>query len=124
MVCFAFIYGFGGAFIASMFSADTEVISIAAGLFIVVAFFEIFDGLQITSLGALRGLAEVKYPMYYAIIAYIFIAIPSAYVMAFVFDLGSQGILAGFMIGLIMAAILFIRRFRKKVHLLDATLSN
>ena len=107
-----------------MFTADTEVITIAARLFIVVAFFEIFDGLQVTSLGALRGLAEVKQPMYYAVISYMLIAIPSAYVMAFVFDLGSQGILSGFMVGLLTAAFLFIRRFRKKVHQLDVSLSN
>lgn len=119
MICFAFIYGFGGELVASMFSADAKVIIISAKLFIVVAFFEIFDGLQITSLGALRGLAEVKYPMYYAIISYIFIAIPSAYVMAFIFDFGSQGVLLGFMFGLITAAFLFIRCFRKKVYQLD-----
>ena len=119
MICFAFIYGFGGELVASMFSADAKVIIISAKLFIVVAFFEIFDGLQITSLGALRGLAEVKYPMYYAFISYIFIAIPSAYVMAFIFDFGSQGVLLGFMFGLITAAFLFIRCFRKKVYQLD-----
>ena len=119
MICFAFIYGFGGELVASMFSADAKVIIISAKLFIVVAFFEIFYGLQITSLGALRGLAEVKYPMYYAFISYIFIAIPSAYVMAFIFDFGSQGVLLGFMFGLITAAFLFIRCFRKKVYQLD-----
>ena len=121
MVGFAMLYGFGGDMVATLFTNDTKVVSIASKLFLVVAFFEIFDGLQITTLGALRGLSEVKRPMYYAFICYIGIAIPCAYIMAFPLNFGSQGVLAGFMFGLFMAAFLFIRRFHKVVHLLDSS---
>ena len=121
MVGFAVLYGFGGDMVATLFTNDTKVVSIASKLFLVVAFFEIFDGLQITTLGALRGLSEVKRPMYYAFICYIGIAIPCAYIMAFPLNFGSQGVLAGFMFGLFMAAFLFIRRFHKVVHLFDSS---
>lgn len=124
MICFAFLYGFGGESVARMFTANSEVVAVSAKLFIVVAFFEIFDGLQITSLGALRGLAEVKYPMYYAFVSYILIAIPMGYVAAFVFDMGAQGILAGFSFGLITAGMLFIRRFRRVVNTLKKQWQN
>jgi len=124
MICFAFFYGFAGEFIAGLFSTDNEVNAISAKLFMVVAFFEIFDGLQITTLGALRGLAEVKHPMYYAFISYILIAIPIGYVLAFVFDLGSQGILAGFSFGLITAGLLFIRRFLRVLKQLQKQWEN
>lgn len=121
MVGFAVLYGFGGDMVATLFTNDTKVVSIASKLFLVVAFFEIFDGLQITTLGALRGLSEVRRPMYYAFICYIGIAIPCAYIMAFPLNFGSQGVLAGFMFGLFMAAFLFIRRFHKVVHLFDSS---
>ena len=119
MAGFAMLYGFAGKSVAGLFTTETKVVDVASKLFLVVAFFEIFDGLQITTLGALRGLAEVKRPMYYAFVCYIVIAIPCAYTMAFLFDFGSQGVLAGFMFGLLMAAFLFIRRFHKVLHVIS-----
>jgi MATE family multidrug resistance protein len=119
MLCFAFLYAFGGRFISSIYTSDEAVINIATKLFIIVALFEIFDGIQVTSLGALRGLTEVKRPMYYAFISYIVIAIPVAYILAFYFDFGAQGILSGFIFGLISASFLFVRRFRKVVNILS-----
>lgn len=119
MAFFALLYAFGGKFIAVIFTSDVQVIEITAKLFIVVAFFQIFDGIQVTALGALRGLTEVKRPMYYAFISYIAIAIPMAYLMAFVLNLGAQGVMAGFSFGLISASFLFIRRFRRIVSSLS-----
>ena len=52
----AVIYAFFGTPIASIFTPDPEVIKVARNLFFVVAVFEIFDGLQVTALGALRGI--------------------------------------------------------------------
>ena len=119
MAFFALLYAFGGKFIAVIFTSDVQVIEITAKLFIVVAFFQIFDGIQVTALGALRGLTEVKRPMYYAFISYIAIAIPMAYLMAFVLNFGAQGVMAGFSFGLISASFLFIRRFRRIVSSLS-----
>jgi len=41
---------------------NKEVIIIASKLLLIAAFFQIFDGLQVTILGALRGLQDVKIP--------------------------------------------------------------
>ena len=54
--------------------------------------FEIFDGIQVTALGALRGLTEVKRPMYYALICYILVEIPVGYILGFKLGLGANGI--------------------------------
>lgn len=56
----AAIYALFGAQIASVFTPDKAVIEVARQLFFVVAVFEIFDGLQVTALGALRGITDVK----------------------------------------------------------------
>lgn len=115
MVCFALLYAFGGEFLARIFSNDEEVIAIASKLFMVVALFEIFDGTQVTALGALRGLTDVQRPMYYALVCYILVEIPVGYILGFPLGLGAIGIVGGFMAGLILAAILFLLRFRKLV---------
>ena len=89
------------------------MIEVARRLFYVVAVFEIFDGLQVTALGALRGITDVKRPMIYAFISYVFVAVPLAYVTGILLDFGAPGLLSGFCGGLMFAAALFIRRFNK-----------
>lgn len=73
----AIIYAFFGAPIASIFTPDPAVIKVARNLFFVVAVFEIFDGLQVTALGALRGITDVQRPMLYALISYLLVAVPA-----------------------------------------------
>ena len=73
--------------------------------------FEILDGLQVTALGALRGLTDTKRPMFMAIFSYLFVSLPVAYAGGFIFNMGEAGLMWGFAFGLLVAAILFIRRF-------------
>ncbi len=101
--------------IAWMFIKDPAVIAIASSMIIVISFMEIFDGLQVTVLGALRGLKEVRKPMLYAVISYVFIGLPMGYVGGFVLDIGPSGVWLGFLSGLIVAFSLFLHRFYKVV---------
>ena len=91
------------------------MIKVARILFFVVAVFEIFDGLQVTALGALRGITDVQRPMIYALVSYLFVAVPLAYIAGILLDFGAPGLLSGFCGGLMFAATLFIRRFNKSV---------
>lgn len=103
-----------------IFTSDPEVIAMSAQLLIICAIYQIPDGLQVVSLGALRGIADVKRPMIYAIISYIFINIPIGYFCGFVLNMGATGIWTGFIFGLSTASILFITRFNKmSKHYLD-----
>ena len=88
----------------------------AAVLLVVAAFFQIFDGLQVVSLGCLRGMADVKYPMYMAGISYILIGIPVSYLFAFVLNFQAAGIWIGFLAGLASAGILFYLRIRYNIR--------
>ena len=104
-----------------LFTTDEAVITIAANLLIIAAVFQIFDGLQVVMLSTLRGLADVKIPMYMAIFAYLFIGIPTSYLFAFVFNFGPQGIWFGYLLCLAIAGIFFYLRFLKtynqlKIH--------
>lgn len=107
--------------IPALFVPDVEVISIAAGLMLVAGLFQIFDGIQVVSLGALRGLEDVKTPMLMVIIAYFPVALPISYISAFVLGWGPQGIWLGYMAGLLMAGIQLLLRFRWKTRLLKAS---
>lgn len=112
MLVAALTFIFFGEAIASVFTSNTDVIRFAGQMFLVVALFELSDGLQITALGALRGITDVKRPMVYALLSYLFINIPAAYFFGFVVGWGVQGIWLGFFCGLTVAAFLYIRRFR------------
>ena len=94
-----------------MFTTDPAVIQIASGLLIVAAIFQIFDGLQVVMLSTLRGMSDVKLPMFFAFLAYLGIGIPVSYLMSFKYMVGPQGIWYGYLAGLGIAAILFYFRF-------------
>ncbi len=73
-----------------MFTSDPKVIQIAATLLIVAAFFQIFDGLQVVMLSTLRGMADVRLPMFIAFFAYVMLGIPTSYLLAFYFGAWPQ----------------------------------
>jgi MATE family multidrug resistance protein len=95
-----------------LFTTDPEVISIAAGLLVIAAIFQIFDGLQVVMLSTLRGMSDVKFPMFMAIISYLFLGIPVSYLFSFTLNAGPVGIWYGYLVGLGSAGILFFLRFR------------
>ena len=95
-----------------MFTLDTAVIDIAAGLLIIAAIFQVFDGLQVIMLSTLRGMADVKLPMFIAFFAYLLIGIPTSYILTFVLNFGPQGIWFGYLVGLGTAGVLFYFRFK------------
>lgn len=107
---------FAGGPIATLFNTDPEVIAISKRVFLIAAMFEISDGIQVTALGALRGMADVTRPMIYAIIIYLFINIPVGYLLGFTAGLGEEGIWLGFLVGVTTAAVLFNLRLRDRVR--------
>ena len=99
-----------------LFTNDPEVIKVAAGLLIMGAFFQIFDGVQVVLLGALRGMADVRIPMFMAFFSYIVVSLPISYLLSFVFHFGYSGVWIGFIFGLSTAAILFGLRLKHQLH--------
>ncbi len=94
-----------------IFINDPEVEAIASGLLIVAAIFQLSDGMQMVTISTLRGLADVKIPMWIAMVAYWVIALPSSYLFAFEMDFGPPGIWYGYLTGLTAAAIAMFMRF-------------
>ncbi|MDG1967420.1 MAG: MATE family efflux transporter [Flavobacteriaceae bacterium] len=90
---------------------NKEVIIIASKLLLVAAFFQIFDGLQVAILGALRGLQDVKIPAFITFVSYWIIGFPISYYLGLHTSLESMGIWIGLFTGLFAASILLYLRF-------------
>jgi MATE family multidrug resistance protein len=90
---------------------NTEVIAIASKLLLIAAVFQISDGIQVVVLGALRGLQDVKVPMYITFVAYWIIGFPISYYLGEHTDLKAQGVWIGLLAGLTAAAIFLYIRF-------------
>jgi len=90
---------------------NSEVILIASELLIIVALFQIFDGLQVAILGALKGMQDVKIPTLITFIAYWIIGFPICFYLGLYTSLKSSGIWIGLSIGLISASIMLYLRF-------------
>jgi len=90
---------------------NQEVITIAAKLLLVAAIFQISDGIQVVVLGALRGLQDVKIPMYITFVAYWIVGFPTSYYLGIKTDLGAVGVWIGLLAGLTAAAFFLFIRF-------------
>jgi MATE family multidrug resistance protein len=90
---------------------NKEVVLIASKLLLVAAFFQIFDGLQVAILGALRGLQDVKIPAFITFISYWIVGFPVSYYLGLYTSLESIGIWIGLFTGLFVASILLYIRF-------------
>jgi MATE family multidrug resistance protein len=94
-------------------AVNTEVVSIAAQLLLVAAVFQISDGIQVVFLGALRGLQDVKVPMYITFVAYWVVGFPISIYLGLYTELKGAGIWVGLLAGLSIAALFLYIRFVK-----------
>ena len=93
-----------------------ETVSLASKLLIIVALFQIFDGIQIVAQGALRGIQDVKIPSMICFLSYIIFGVPIMIYLGLYTDLKAIGVWIGFLIGLMIASILLSIRFFNKCN--------
>jgi MATE family multidrug resistance protein len=92
---------------------NQEIISITAQLLLVAAVFQLSDGIQVVVLGALRGLQDVKIPMYITFVAYWLIGFPISFYLGRYTELKAVGIWIGLLAGLSAAALFLYIRFAR-----------
>lgn len=110
----------GRYFLPSLYIHDSGVIGIASSLMIIAGLFQMSDGIQVVSLGALRGLEDVKVPTVLTFVAYWLLALPIGYVLAFPLNLGAEGVWYGLLIGLTVVAVVMFMRFNLLTKALKA----
>lgn len=98
-----------------LYIQDTDVIKITSGLILIAAIFQLADGVQVTGLGILRGMQDVKVPTIIAMTSYWLIGLPVSYLLGFGLNQGVYGVWYGLCAGLFTAAILLYFRYRKLI---------
>ncbi|NNE35415.1 MAG: MATE family efflux transporter [Rhodothermales bacterium] len=91
--------------------ANAPVIEIATVLMGFAAVFQLFDGIQVSAIGALRGLKDTLVPMIIAIVSYLIIGLTAGYILGIRAGYGPEGLWTGLVVGLIVASVLLIWRF-------------
>lgn len=92
---------------------NNEIIMITSKLLLIAAIFQISDGIQVVVLGALRGLQDVKVPMYITFVAYWIVGFPISFYLGKYTDLKAVGVWIGLLAGLTAAALFLYIRFAR-----------
>jgi MATE family multidrug resistance protein len=83
-----------------------EVMIYASGMLLIVAIFQLFDGLQSVFVSALRGISDTRIPALISILSYWGVGVVSGYILATPMGLGPIGVWIGMAIGLGVATII------------------
>lgn len=96
-------------------ASRTDIVLMASSLLVICGFFQLADGIQVVCMGALRGLGDVKIPMWLSVCSYWVVSLPFGLLCAYTFGLGVSGIWYGFLAGLMVSAILQYSRFKNRL---------
>jgi len=90
---------------------NLDVATTAASLLLIAAVFQISDTIQVVTLGALRGMQDVKLPTLITFVAYWVVGFPVMYYLGLHTSYGSAGIWIGLLAGLTVSGVLLSWRF-------------
>ena len=107
---------FGGATIAGWYTDDAAVAGLAVLLMLYAAVFQLPDGIQVLSAGALRGLKDTRVPMLITVFAYWGVGLPLGAWFGLHLGRGAPGLWIGLILGLSVAAVLLALRLWRQLH--------
>ncbi len=96
-----------------LYTDDARVLAVGPGLLAVVAAFEVFDGIQTVSTGALRGLGETRAPMWANLVGYWVLGLPLGFFLCFGLHWGIYGLWIGLTLALVVIATALIARWKR-----------
>jgi MATE family multidrug resistance protein len=99
-----------------VFSSDPEVIAVGVTLLAVAAAFQLFDGSQVVTTGALRGVGDTRSPFVVNLIGHWAIGIPVGYYLTFVRGMGAVGLWVGFCVGLMFVGVVLLRVWSRRIR--------
>lgn len=105
-------------FLAVLYTNDVPVAVLAAILIPIAGVFQVFDGLQVVSVGILRGLGDTTAPMVISVLGFWLIGLPIALYLGFgtgLGPLGPVGLWWGLVAGLLAVAIFLLVRVRAQL---------
>jgi len=96
--------------LALAYTSNSGVVALAATLIPIAGVFQVFDGLQIVSSGALRGLGDTRVPMLINLLGFWLVGIPVSLGLGFGLGFGPRGLWWGVVVGLAVVAALLMAR--------------
>jgi MATE family, multidrug efflux pump len=92
------------------------LIAVALQLFFIAALFQVFDGMQVIAVGALRGYRDTAVPMLIAAVGYWAIGFAGGCLLAFPLGHGAIGLWSGLATGLAVVAVALTVRLRSQAR--------
>ena len=102
--------------LARVYTADASVIAVAAQLIPIAGVFQVFDGLQVVSIGVLRGVGDTRGPMIIAAIGYWLIGVPVSAWLGLRAGLGAVGLWWGLVVGLAAVSVTLLVRVAIRIR--------
>ena len=103
-------------FLSGLLNSNPKVVSLAVILLGFAAFFQVADGLAMASIGSLRGYKDTFGPMKIMAVSYWGVGLPVGIMLSITNiiteQMGAVGMWAGMAFGLLVAAVLMVRRVR------------
>ncbi|HEY2472275.1 MAG TPA: MATE family efflux transporter [Terracidiphilus sp.] len=96
-----------------LYTPDPSVLALGPTLLLIAAAFQIFDGIQTVSTGALRGLGETRVPMYANLVGYWVMGLPLGFILCFVLKWGVYGMWIGLTLSLVVIASTLLVRWHR-----------
>jgi len=87
------------------YTADAEVMRAGVSLLAVSAAFQLFDGIQAVTTGALRGAGDTRTPMICHLLAYWGLGLPMGYYLCFGLNWGAIGLWTGLCVAIILIGL-------------------
>ncbi len=97
--------------LARLLTDQEPVLAAAVPLLMVVAFFQLSDGIQAVGAGVLRGAGDTRYTLYANVVGHWFIGLPVALFLGFHLGWGVVGLWWGLFAGLTVVAVALLVRF-------------
>ena len=94
--------------IVRIFTDDAATIALGASLLGIAAIFQLFDGVQVVSTGALRGLGNTRTPMISNLVGHWVLGLPVGCYLAFRAGRGVFGVWIGLCLGLVVVALVLV----------------
>ncbi len=113
MLCAATVFLLAPRPLIALYTSDPRVLAVGPGLLAIAAAFQIFDGVQTVSTGALRGLGETRVPMFANLVGYWLMGLPLGLTLCFWVGWGVYGLWIGLTLALIVIAVTLLLRWRR-----------
>jgi MATE family multidrug resistance protein len=101
---------------AAAYTSVDEVVELAVLLIPIAGFFQVFDGLQVVSAGALRGAGDTRAPLVVNLVGFWGIGLPTSLLLGFRLGYGPRGLWWGVVAGLAAVAVFLLARLSWKFH--------